>query len=142
MKKIKVFSFVFLSILVLYSCKQKINPSDISKLNGYWEIQKVVLPDGSYKEYKINETIDYFLVKNNSGFRQKVMPQLNGTCTTNGIKENLSIQAEKGVYYMLYTTSYGKWKEELVKIEDSVLVVKNKDDIEYQYKKAKLFSLK
>ena len=94
------------------------------------------------KEYKINETIDYFLVKNNNGFRQKVMPQLNGTCTTNGIKENLSIQAEKGVYYMLYTTSYGKWKEELVKIEDSVLVVKNKDDIEYQYKKAKLFSLK
>ena len=37
------------------SCKQKITEADLSNLNGYWEIEKVELPDGDKKEYKVNE---------------------------------------------------------------------------------------
>ena len=59
MKKI-----VGLLVVVLFiSCKQTIIESDLNNLNGYWEIEKVVLPDGDKKEYKVNETIDFFKIE-------------------------------------------------------------------------------
>ena len=74
------------------SCKQAISEKDIAKINGYWEIENVVLADGTKKDYKINETIDFFEIKDNNGFRQKVMPQLDGTYLTNDIKEKFRFQ--------------------------------------------------
>ncbi|GAA4052039.1 lipocalin family protein [Flavobacterium chungnamense] len=133
---------LFLSLLLLVSCNQSITDEDIAKLNGYWEIKKVVLKDGEKKDYKINETIDYFQLKDKKGFRQKVMPQLDGTYKTNNLKEEISISNENGSYFVNYSTSYGKWKEEIIELQDSVLVLKNKDDLEYNYKRYKPFSLK
>ena len=69
-----LFPFLFVS------CQQKIKKEDIAKINGYWEIEKVVFEDGKNKDYTVNESYDYFEIgKNNSGFRKKVMPQLDGT---------------------------------------------------------------
>ena len=140
-------AFLLLATL-LFSCKQDITEQDITKINGYWEIKKVILKDGEKKDYKINETIDYFQLrqaqsdKKWNGFRQKVMPQLDGTYKTNNLKEEISISNENGSYFVSYSTSYGKWKEEIIEIQDSVLVLKNKDDLEYNYKRYKPFSLK
>lgn len=139
MKKIVTF-FVLTSILI--SCKQNITSMDIAKINGYWEIQKVELPDGEDKDYKVNPTIDYFEVKNNKGFRQKVMPQFDGTYLTNNLKEMIQINEESGDFYINYTTQYGKWKEKIIEIKDSVLVLKNKEDLEYHYKRSVPFSVK
>ena len=139
--------FLFFS-LVLTSCNQSINESDVIKINGYWEIEKVILENGDKKDYKINETIDFFELhkaKNSSkivGFRKKVMPQLDGTYLTNNSSETISLTIEKGVYYINYVTNYAKWKEEIIKIKDSVLVLKNGNTIEYHYKRPIPFSLK
>ncbi|MEC4049440.1 lipocalin family protein [Flavobacterium sp. SUN046] len=134
------------SILVMFmvftSCKQTITDKDLAKINGYWEIEKVNLADGSKKDYTVNETIDYFSVKDNKGFRQKVMPQLDGKYLTNELKEEVSISKTDGDYFVNYTTRYGKWKEEIIELRDSVLVLKNKDNIEYHYKKQIPFSVK
>ena len=81
MKKI----ILFLVFGLFLSCKQSISESDLQNLNGYWEIEKVELPDGDKKEYKVNETIDFFKIEANKGFRKKVMPQLDGTYLTNDI---------------------------------------------------------
>ena len=64
MKKI----FLLIVLTSMLSCKQKIKEADISNLNGYWEIEKVDLPDGDKKEYKVNETIDFFKIENNCIF--------------------------------------------------------------------------
>ena len=128
--------------MLLISCKQSITTKDISKINGYWEIQKVKLPEGGKKEYKVNETIDFFKIKDNKGFRQKVMPQLDGTYLTNDLKENVLISNKDGNYYLNYSTNYGKWKEEIIEIKDSVLVLKNAANLEYHYKRQVPFSLK
>jgi hypothetical protein len=131
-----VLSFVFVS------CKQTITNQDISKINGYWEIEKVLLKDGEKKDYKINETVDYFQISNNKGFRKKVMPQLDGTYRTNDVVEEVSISSKDGKFYVNYSTSYGKWQEEIIEIKDSTLVLKNKEEQEYYYKKYQGFSLK
>ena len=84
MKKI---GFLIVS-LVLISCHSNVKKGDIPKLSGYWEIKTVTLENGEKKDYKVNETVDFFELKKKEGFRQKVMPQFDGTFRTNGIKES------------------------------------------------------
>lgn len=126
----------------LISCNQKVTNEDIAKINGYWEIENVKLPNGDNKDYKINEAIDYFEVKDKKGFRKKVYPQLDGKYLVNDLKENVTITDSSGVYFVNYQTEYTKWKEQIVEIQDSVLVLKNKANLEYHYKKPIPFSLK
>jgi len=130
-------TFIILVLSLLFvSCKQEIKPEDIAKLNGYWEIEKVVFDKGEEKDYKMNESFDYFDIKNNKGIRKKVMPQLDGTFLTSDSFENVSVRFKVDQVFLDYKTDYAKWSEELVSITDEKLVVKNKEKKEYHYKKA------
>ena len=138
MKKIGLLLFA----LLLISCHSNVKKEDIKKINGYWEIKQVKLSTGKTKDYKINEMIDYFELNKNEGFRQKVMPQFDGKFQTNNIKENIKVVEKDNSFFIEYNTKYGKWKEEILTIEDSTLVLKNKENLEYTYKKFKPFSFK
>jgi hypothetical protein len=134
--------------MLLISCHSNVKKEDIAKINGYWEIKQVKFSTGKTKDYKINETIDYFELRQAQvdnklvGFRQKVMPQFDGKFQTNGIKENIKVVENDNTFFLEYNTKYGKWKEEIISIEDSILVLKNKENLEYTYKKFKPFSFK
>lgn len=138
MKKI----FLLIVLTSMLSCKQKIKEADISNLNGYWEIEKVDLPDGDKKEYKVNETIDFFKIENKKGFRKKVMPQLDGTYLTNDLQENISVVLENGEANLQYKTNYASWEEEIIELTKDKLVVKNEQEMEYYYKRPTKFSVK
>ncbi len=138
MKKIILF-FVFGLIL---SCKQSISESDLQHLNGYWEIEKVELPDGDKKEYKVNETIDFFKITDKKGFRSKVMPQIDGTYLTNDLKEDVVVVLKDGDATIQYKTNYANWNEEIIELSKDKLVVKNQQDLEYHYKRPVKFSIK
>ncbi|MGM8361130.1 hypothetical protein ACSV4D_04355 [Flavobacterium sp. ARAG 55.4] len=122
--------------LFLVSCQQKITPEDIHKLNGYWEIEKVSFKEGEDKEYKMNENFDYFEIANNKGIRRKVRPQFNGTFLFNEDFENVKVRFEKEQVFLDYSTPYAKWTEELVKLTDEEMCIKNDQNKEYEYKKA------
>jgi hypothetical protein len=124
------------------SCKQKITEADLSNLNGYWEIEKVELPDGDKKEYKVNETIDFFKIEANKGFRKKVMPQLDGTYLTNDVQEDVIVVIKDGDASLQYKTTYASWKEEIIELTKDKLVVKNQQEMEYYYKRPAKFSVK
>lgn len=138
MKKLTLILITFLFI----SCQKEVKKEDLVKLNGYWEIQQVAKPDGENKDYKVNETVDYFEIRSNVGFRQKVMPQFDGKFKTNGIQETIRIIDSNKVFYLEYSTDYGKWKEQILELKDSTLVLKNKENLKYTYKKFKPFSIK
>lgn len=132
----KTLSILFLSFLFV-ACQQKIKPEDLSKINGYWEIEKVVVDGTNAKEYGINESYDYFQIdKNNKGFRKKVMPQLDGTFMVNDTYENATVRFEEDKVYLDYSTPYAKWSEELIAVSDKELVFRNAEKKEYHYKKA------
>ena len=126
----------------VFSCKHKITEADISNLNGYWEIEKVELPDGDKKEYKVNETIDFFKIETNKGFRKKVMPQLDGTYLTNDVQEYVVVVLKDGDALIQYKTTYASWNEEIIELTKDKLVVKNQQEIEYYYKRPAKFSVK
>jgi len=135
-------TLLFIVFFFFTACKEKIKPEDISKINGYWEIEKVNLPDGNEKNYKINETIDYFEVKNDSGFRKKVTPQFDGKYLVNNEYEKVKVVLEGEKVLLEYTTEYSKWKEEVLEVSDEKLVLKNAAEMEYEYKRPTPFSIK
>jgi hypothetical protein len=127
--------------LALVSCKQDIELADLKKLNGYWEITYVDLAEGGKKEYKVNESVDFFELKNLKGFRKKVYPQLDGKyLVTNNSQSIEVVNGDKVI--LKCTTPYSKWSEEIIEIRDSVLVIKNDSKMVYHYKRLTPFSLK
>ena len=138
MKKIAILLF---TVSLLVSCG-KVSKQDAQKLNGYWEIEKVLKADGSEKEYKINMMYDFFEIgKDFKGFRKKVSPQLDGKFLTDDSSEALEITEKDDKIYLNYKTDYATWKEELKSISDEQMVIINQQNIEYHYKKAKAINL-
>ena len=136
----KTFAILFISVLFI-CCKQKINPSDIAKINGYWEIEKVTFDKGDDKDYKINESYDFFEIKDNKGIRKKVMPQLDGTFLVNDTFENVVVRFADDKVFLDYQTDYAKWTEEVITLSAEELVLVNKEKTEYHYKKATSINL-
>ena len=126
----------------LVSCQKEVKETDIQNLSGYWEIEKVILPDGEDKEYKANETYDFFELKHKTGTRKKGMQQFDGTFLTNDVSENFTIEFKDGKCYINYKTDFANWKEEILLLNKERLIVKNKNDLEYHYKRPTLFTQK
>ncbi len=130
---VKVILFSFL----LVSCKQQIQTADIHKINGYWEIEKVVFDQGEDKEYGANQNYDYFQIDtNNQGIRKKVAPQLDGTFLVDDTYEKVRVRFQDDKAYLDYATPYMKYTEEIVALTADELVVLNAQKKEYHYKKA------
>ncbi len=127
---------LFVLILVSFlSCSE--NPETfIEHLNGYWEIEEVTLSDGTKKQYKFNETIDYIKINDSlKGFRKKLKPGINDTYFTSDDAEALVLKIENGSLNIYYSTPYAEWKETVLEASPKHLKVKNADKNVYLYKR-------
>ncbi|MFV8364591.1 hypothetical protein ACNQGO_14555 [Flavobacterium sp. ZT3P35] len=127
---------ILLIAFLFVACQQKIKPEDVSKINGYWEVEKVVFDSIDDKDYSMNEVYDYFEIKNNKGIRKKVRPQLDGTFLVNDAFENVTVRFADDKVFLDYATPFMKWSEEVIALSAEELVLLNKDKMEYHYKKA------
>ena len=128
----KIISILFLSFL--FSCG-KHEPIQKEKIQGYWEIKAVEMPNGKKREFKINPIVDHIEIKGDSGIRTKVSPNLDGTFTTNGDSENFVLKMENDSLRMRYKTPFDEWQETVLETGDSILTVKNRDNKIYTYSK-------
>ncbi len=126
---------ILLTTLTLVGC-QKNTEDYLNHLEGYWEIESVILADGKKKEYTFSNTIDYIFVNIDSlkGFRKKLKPSFNGTYETSKLAENFDIKIENDSLNMYYKTPYATWKETILNASEGQLRVINKDGIIYNYK--------
>lgn len=122
-------------LLIISSCAQ--NPETyIQHIEGYWEIEKVVLSNGFEKEYKFNETIDYISINDSlNGFRKKMKPGLNDTYFTSDDAEAITIKLENDSLNIYYSTPYAKWKETVLEATPKSLRVINENNNVYLYKR-------
>lgn len=126
---------LFLLCILGFGCNSTSPEEKIKNLNGYWEISHAEMPDGSSKEFRFSEMVDYIVVEDNEGFRKKVRPQLGGSFIASDDEELLEIRVENDSINMYYTTPYDSWKETLLSSEEEELVVKNQHGIIYTYKR-------
>lgn len=118
--------------LVLISCQ---NDIELNELSNYWEIKEVENPNGGVKKYTFNENIDFFEIQENIGIRKKVKPQLDGSFIVTNDFETFEIEELNGSYFLLFSTEYASWKEEIKTLNDEKLVLKNEDGLLYTYRK-------
>ncbi len=127
--------FILLLCLLLAACAKKVQSEDLTNLNGYWEIQKVVFPNGESKNYTINATIDYIEVVERTGFRKKVQPILDGGYQTSDDAEKFNILEQNDEFYIRYKNDFSEWEEKIKRVTLDELVLINADQITYIYKR-------
>ncbi|WP_036379110.1 hypothetical protein [Muricauda sp. MAR_2010_75] len=126
----------FLLILMVMGCKKtSVAEADLHCLNGYWEIDEVVFPDGSVKEYGINPSIDFIQLKGNEGYRKKMQPKFDGSYTTSNDTEKFSVTEVSNGFAMHYQNDFSDWEETLVKLDSTSFAVINQEGITYFYKR-------
>ena len=132
-----------ISVLLLFSvfgCSTGVSEKDLDLLNGYWEIEEVIFPDGSTKEYKTNLSIDYVLMEDKKGYRKKVQPKFNGTYDTSDDADLFLILERDGVFSFSYKSEnndglVAQRSEELIHISENKFSVRNTDGFIYNYKR-------
>ena len=125
---------MFLVFFTLTGCGN--DPQDQkANLNGYWKIQHADTPYQKGKKYKFSENVDYIKVKNDTGFRAKVLPRLDGSVISNGVREQLSLSISQDSLRLNYKTPYDAWQETVIKADGEVLKVKNRRGFIYTYTK-------
>ncbi|MEZ4803676.1 MAG: lipocalin family protein [Gelidibacter sp.] len=127
-------TIIFL-LLITLSCSN--NPEDsIEHLNGYWEIDEVILADGTKRDYNFNETIDFIEIKDDlTGFRKKLKPNFDGTFSTSNDAETLRVVIENDSLNIYYNTKYAEWKETVLKASENELILQNQNKFRYVYKR-------
>ncbi len=123
-------------ILLLFtvSCSRPNPENYIQFIHGYWEIDKVVLSDGTKKEYNFNQSIDFFDIKDSIGLRKKVQPKLDGSFIVTKHSERFVIKIENDSLRMYYRTSLSAWKETVISAKENQLILKNEIGNVYFYK--------
>ncbi|MEO6346953.1 MAG: lipocalin family protein [Aquaticitalea sp.] len=132
---IKNFNYFLIILILAFGCSK--NPKDyIEHLNGYWEIDEVTLPDGSKRDYNYNDTIDFINVTDSlTGFRKKMKPNLDGTYSVTNNEEHFKIKIENDSLNVYYKTPYAEWKETILDVTEDKMMVKNRDNLLYEYKR-------
>lgn len=132
---------ILLISLIYLNCSK--NPeSYIQYLDGYWEIEKVILASGEEHNYSYNEFIDYFkLTDSLTGFRKKLKPALNNTFEASDDLEYFKLKIEHDRLYIYYHTNFSKWEEIILQASETELKIINKEKNIYIYKPYKTLNL-
>ncbi len=135
---IPILSLLALS-LVTTACSEQ---PDIKNLEGYWEIERADLPEGNTMEYSISTTIDHFTLESDStGYKTKVMPQLDGSFITSGDSESFSIVEKDGKLKLIFTTPLSSHTETVLQLKEEQLILLNEREMKYTYKRFKKLEL-
>lgn len=129
-------------VLLLSACGSSVSESSLKNLNGYWEVQKVIFPDGSEKILPPSETHDYYEYKNQKGFRKKVTPLVTGNYLVNDLKDEFVVVQKEAGFSMNYKTFLSKWSEQIKSIDADHLVLESEEHYQYYYKRPQAFSVK
>lgn len=121
--------------LLLFQCTAKVSEDDLLYLNGYWEIEKVIFPDGKTKDYTVNTSIDFIELEGFDGFRKKMQPNLEGGYATSNDAISFQIVQIDENFIMQYSNEQDLWKETLVTLTSNRFSVVNEQNITYFYKR-------
>lgn len=120
----------------IISCSRQAPEEQLEHLTGYWEIDQVEFSKDSIKQYRYNETVDYFeLEEDGKGFRKKVRPQFDGSYKVTGDAEKVMAKVENDSLNLYYSTPFNSWKEYVLKAEEDEMSILNPDGIIYHYKR-------
>jgi hypothetical protein len=127
--------FLTLSFFILLiSCKSEVS-TYIPFVEGYWEIVNVSKDQKKVKDYKMSGSVDYFKVNADlSGYRKKVTPRFDGTFEISKHISEFTLSIENNHLWIIYTNNNVTYSEEIIRANNSSLILSNSDGFIYTYK--------
>ena len=119
---------------LFFSCSEEKKSIDITHLNGYWEIDRVITSSGSEKEYGFNEYVDFFKTQDSAGFRSKVKPQFGGKYKSNSQKIEFRINTNNDSIFITYGNNTETWNDLIVEATAQQICLQNKQGNLYYYR--------
>lgn len=94
------------------------------------------MPDGTSRTYGMSQNIDFFEInEDGTGVRKKVQPNALGEFITSNDSENINAIIEDDILILSYSTALDSWQETVKKANKEELILINKDDIIYKYRR-------
>lgn len=123
-----------LLIISLNSCKSDVS-TYIPFIEGYWEIVSVTKDQKKVKEFKISGSIDYFKVNEDlSGYRKKVTPRFDGAFEMSQHQSEFTLSIDESQLWIQYDNNAVFFREEIIRANESSLIISNNDGFIYTYK--------
>jgi len=126
--------YLFLLLTIITACKSTIKEGEISQLEGYWEITKVVFQNGTTKPYTVNTTIDYIDINGLKGYIKKMKPGLNGRYQTSNKAAQFKLLLKNEVWEMHFEGDLNSTLR-LLEIDSLEYAVKDQGQVRYYYKR-------
>ena len=126
--------YLLLLLTVITACKSSIQEGEISRLEGYWEITKVVFQDGTTKPYTVNTTVDYIGIDGFNGYIKKMKPGLNGRYQTSNKAAQFKLIQKDGLLEMHFEGDQ-KSTLSLLELDSLEYAVKDQGQVRYYYKR-------
>lgn len=126
--------YLFLLLTIITACKSTIKEGEISQLEGYWEITKVVFQDGTTKPYTVNTTIDYIAIDGLKGYIKKMKPSLNGRYQTSNKAAQFKLLLKNEVWEMHFEGDLNSTLR-LLELDSLEYAVKDQGQVRYYYKR-------
>jgi len=126
--------YLFLLLTIITACKSTIQEGEISQLEGYWEITKVVFQDGTTKPYTVNTTIDYIDINGLKGYIKKMKPGLNGRYQTSNKAAQFKLLLKNEVWEMHFEGDLNSTLK-LLELDSLEYAVKDQGQVRYYYKR-------
>jgi hypothetical protein len=126
--------YILLLLAVLTACKSPIKEREIDRLEGYWEISKVVFLDGTTKPYTVNTTVDYIGIEGLNGYIKKMKPGLNGRYQTSNKATQFKFILKNEVWEMHFEGDQNSTLS-LLELDSLEYAVKDQGQVRYYYKR-------
>ncbi|MDA8931696.1 hypothetical protein N9H42_03390 [Flavobacteriaceae bacterium] len=126
--------YLLLLLTVITACKSSIQEGEISRLEGYWEITKVVFQDGTTKPYTVNTTVDYIGIDGFNGYIKKMKPGLNGRYQTSNKAAQFKLIQKDGLWEMHFEGDQ-KSTLSLLELDSLEYALKDQGQVRYYYKR-------
>jgi len=129
MRKLFIISLLLLEI----GCDNTI-PSDLTLLNGYWEIDYITHKNETFDPKGASRLLDFYEISEKTGVRKKVQPQLNNKFLVTDDINTFDIILQNKTYVLSYKTVWDQWQEKIVKLNENQLVLEHQEK-RYHYKR-------
>ena len=126
--------YLLLLLTVITACKSSIQEGEISSLEGYWEITKVVFQDGTTKPYIVNTTVDYIGIEGLNGYIKKMKPGLDGRYQTSNKAAQFKLLLRNEVWEMHFEGDLNSTLS-LLELDSLEYAVKDQGQVRYYYKR-------
>ena len=116
---------VVILCFLFFSCAEEKKVINLSNLNGYWEIERVITSSGSEKKFGFNPFVDFFKTTDSIGFRSKVKPQFGGSYQSNQQKISYRINTKNDSVFITYKNAQKTWNDVLIEASETQICLQN-----------------